>query len=259
VVRWWSRSLWAAHLLALLAVGAAAGLGIWQWNAWQQHRAAEAQDLTHATPVVLDKVLTHDAPFPGNAVGRPVEVSGTWLVDATVLVDDRTDDRGRHGLWVVTPLTNGTASAPAIPVVRGWVPRGTAPSAVPPPPSATAEVTGWLQPPEDSGAPDADPHDAVLPELQIASIAQHVDQDLYGGFVIDEHPDSGLEAATLSQLPSVGASTGLRNFLYAFEWWFFGAFAAWMWWKHVREATSEGPTEDAEEESATEHPVASGS
>ncbi|WP_460786888.1 SURF1 family protein [Nocardioides maradonensis] len=259
MVRWWSPRLWGAHLLVVLAVTAAGGLGYWQYDVWHQHRVAEQRDLTNAIPVPIDQVLGHDAPFPGDGVGQPVDVRGTWLTSATMLVQDRRDDRGRAGLWVVTPLTNGGPGAPAVPVVRGWVPAGTRPSAVPAPPAKTAEVTGWLQPPESSDTPDANPHDAVLPQLQISSIAQRVRQDLYGGYVIAKHPDAGLEAATLSQLPSVGASTALRNLLYAFEWWFFAGFAIFMWFKHVRETTAERVPEDADDEAATDDHVASGS
>jgi cytochrome oxidase assembly protein ShyY1 len=259
VVKWWSPTLWGVHLAMILAVAASGGLGYWQYDVWHTHRVAEQRDLTIAPPVPIDQIIGHDSPFPGGGVGQPVDVKGTWLTSATMLVQDRRDDRGRDGLWVVTPLTDGGPNAPAVPVVRGWVPAGTRPSVVPPPPAATAEVTGWLQPPEDDGSPDNNPRDAILPEMQISSIAQRVHQDLYGAYVISKHPDSGLEAATLSQLPSVGASTSLRNFLYAFEWWFFGGFAIFIWFKHVRETTAEPAPQDAEDEAATEDPVPSGS
>ena len=46
--------LWAGHLLALVLVAAAAVLGFWQLDAWQERRAAEARDLTRADPVPLE-------------------------------------------------------------------------------------------------------------------------------------------------------------------------------------------------------------
>jgi cytochrome oxidase assembly protein ShyY1 len=243
----------------ILAVAASGALGYWQYDVWHQDRVSQQRDLTDAPPVPIDQVMTHDAPFPGDGVGQPVDVRGTWLTGATVLVQDRRDDRGRRGLWVVTPLTSGAPSAPAVAVVRGWVPAGTRPSAVPAPPEATAEVTGWLQPADSDDTADDRPGDAVLPDLQISAIAQRVRQDLYDGYVISKHPDSGLEAATLSQLPTASVSTGLRNLLYAFEWWFFGCFAIFIWAKHVRETTAEPGPEDAEAQGATEDHVASGS
>ena len=34
---------WGVHLLALVCVGAAVLLGAWQYDAWQERRAAEAR------------------------------------------------------------------------------------------------------------------------------------------------------------------------------------------------------------------------
>ena len=85
----------------------------------------------------------------------------------------------------------------------------------------------------------------------IADVIQHVDQDLYGGYVVATQPGDGLEAADLEQLPEVGATTGLRNFLYAVEWWIFGLFAAFIWWRWVREVTEPvAATETAAETAA---------
>jgi surfeit locus 1 family protein len=226
---------WGAHLLALVLVGIAVALGLWQYSAWQAHRDAEATDLTHATPEPLTEVIGPDDPFPGTRVGQPVTVQGTWIPDGTVYVSGREQD-GQDGYWVVTPLTAGGPDDAALPVVRGWV---SDPDAAPAPPTGTAELVAWLQPPEGTGETDADPGDDVLPQLRIADVIQHVDQDLYGAYGVAEQPEPGLQAATLEQLPDAGTFTGIRNLLYAIEWWFFGAFAAFIWWRWVTEKTAE--------------------
>ncbi len=175
-----------------------------------------------------------DDPFPGDRVGQPVDVIGTWLPEATVLISDR-DDEGRPGLWVVTPLTSGDPDAPetaAIAVVRGWISEA---DAVPPAPTGAATVTGWLQPSEGSGVLDEDPGDDVYPQLRVADLVQRVDGDLYGAYVVAQDGVDGLEPADLAALPEVGRFTALRNLLYAIEWWFFGAFAAFIWWRFVRD------------------------
>ena len=115
---WWSPRLWGAHLVALVCVAAAVALGLWQYDAWQAHREAERVDLTNAEPESLTAVLGADQPFPTEHVGRPVELEGTWLPEGTVLVSGR-EESGEDGSWVVTPLTVGAPSDPAIPVVRG--------------------------------------------------------------------------------------------------------------------------------------------
>ena len=146
---------WGGHLLAVVLVGAAAGLGVWQYDAWQAHR--------------------------------------------------------------------------------------------------TAEVEAWLQPPEGTGQVDDDPSDDVLPQLRIADLVQHVDQDLYGAYGVAEDTEPGLEQASVEQLPDAGTFTGIRNLLYAVEWWFFGLFAAFIWWRWVTEtAAGEEPTGDGAEAPATD-------
>ncbi|UMG94175.1 SURF1 family protein [Nocardioides sp. TF02-7] len=254
MIAWWSPRLWGAHLLALVCVGIAVGMGAWQYDAWEARRAAERVDLTTAAPVPLTDVLGPDDPFPGNDVGRPVTAEGRWLPEGTVLVSGRERD-GREGSWVVTPMTVGGPEEPAVPVVRGWLP-GADPADAPPPPTGAADVAGWLQPGEGTGAADDDPTDDVLPQLRIADLVQRVDQDMYGAYVVLEEPEAGLGAATLDQLPPAGAFTAWRNFAYAIEWWLFAAFAAFIWWRYVRDATSR-PAADEAAEPAEPGPVGS--
>jgi cytochrome oxidase assembly protein ShyY1 len=242
---------WVLHLVALAAVGTAAWLGSWQYDAWQQRRADEAVDLTQAEPEpALSSVMGPDDPFPGDHVGRPVVLEGDWVPDGTVFVSGR-EQAGDEGYWVVTPLEVGPDSA-ALLVVRGWTSSVEEAAAAP---SGRAEFVGWLQPTEGSGASDDDPGDDVLPQLRIADALQHVDQDLYGAYAVvaDEvapgdwpvgeqatnDGTDGLAPASLDQLPEVGRFTAWRNLLYALEWWVFGAFAAFVWWRFVRDLRAE--------------------
>ncbi|MBD8868001.1 SURF1 family protein [Nocardioides donggukensis] len=236
---------WGFHLLALVLVGIAAGLGWWQADAWSQRREAEAADLTRVEPVPLADVLGPDDPFPGDRVGQPVVLEGTWLPEGTLFVSGRELD-GQDGYWVVTPLE--VPDGAAVLVVRGW----TAELAqAPPPPTGAAELVAWLQPGEGTGAVDDDPDDDVLPQLRVADALQRLDRDLYGAYAVvaDEvapgdwpsgddavnDGTAGLGPATLDQLPPVGRFTALRNLLYAVEWWVFGAFAAFIWWRWLRD------------------------
>lgn len=231
------------HVLALVAVAAAVALGLWQYDAWQTAREAQAVDLANEAPKPLQRVLAPDQPYPGDAVGQPVEFTGTWLPDETFYVAGR-EHGDRRGYWVVTPVaveaaTSGNAAAPAILVVRGW----SSDAGVVAGPTGTVDITGWLQPSEGSGAPDTDPHDDVFPELRVASVVQRVDRDLYGGYVIREVSTgstsgglAGLEPVTPASLPEPSTFTSIRNLLYAGEWWVFGGFAAFIWWRWCRDA-----------------------
>lgn len=224
---------WGGHLLALVLVSIAAGLGLWQYDAWQAHRAAEALDLTEADPMPLVEVMGNDDPFPGNRVGQPVSIAGTWVPGGTVYISGR-EHSDRDGFWMVTPLAVGDADAPAVPVVLGWLPDA---DAAPPAPTGTSELVAWLQPTEGTGEVDPDPHDDVIPQVRTADLIQHVDQDLYGAYAVAQEPVGPLEAVTPEQLPQVSATTGLKNFLYAIEWWVFALFAGFIWWRWVRDIT----------------------
>lgn len=216
--------------MMVAALAAAIGLGVWQYHAWEAGRAAEARDLSKAQPLPLAKVMGGDDTFPGEYLGQPVSFAGDWLPEGTLYVADR-DLGGRRGYWVMTPVLVGDS---AMPVVRGWSAQPEAPA-----PSGPVEVEGWLQASEGSGAPDDDPEDEVIPEMRIASVVQHVDADLYSGYVVSKAPeagaDSGLEPVTPESVPKVSAVTHLRNLLYAIQWWIFGGFAIYIWYRWCRD------------------------
>lgn len=216
--------------LALVLVAIAGALGWWQLQAWQARREAEARDLTQLTPVPLTDVMGPDDPFPGTDLGRPVTLDGEWLPQGAFYVSGR-EHEGRDGLWLVVPLAVGTSTEPAIPVVLGWTEDEDTALV----PTGAGSVTGWLQPPEGNGSIDDDPGDDVVPQLRTADAIQRVDNDLYSAYAVATSPPAGLAPATLDSLPEVGRFTALRNLLYALEWWFFGAFAAFIWWRWVRD------------------------
>ena len=230
------------HVLAVAAVVAAYLLGQWQLDAWKEHRADTGNRLAHEAPRPLDSVLGPDDAFPKDDVGRPVELQGQWLPDRSVYVDGRLHD-GRTGFWLVTPIAvcsaGGRAGAPcdtasAVPVVVGWTPKASGTT----PPRGRDDVIGWLQPPEQGDVVDADPQDDVLPQLRVADLLDRVDHDLYSGYVILDRPAdarAGLVAVTPDSLPKAPASTALRNLLYGIQWWIFGAFAAFIWWRWCRD------------------------
>ena len=139
-----------------------------------------------------------------------------------------------------------TATGSAIPVVRGWA---TAPSG-----AGRADGPGrrWSasSSPRRTAAPtDTARTDDVLPELSMTDLLPRAPYDLYGGYVVatdracppgavDGAPVTGmtgLDAGGPQHLPGADASSGLRNLLYAFQWWVFGAFAIFMWWRWLQE------------------------
>lgn len=234
------------HVLAILATSVAVGLGVWQYDAWQERRAAEAEDLADVPAVPLTRVMGADDPFPGNAVGRPVTLEGSWVPGSTFYVADR-QLAGETGYWAVTPLAvcpggcPADAASPALLVVRGWT---TDPAEAPRAPEGTVALEGWLQPPEGGSVTDAEPNDDVLPQLRIADAIQRVDQDLYGAYLVAREPvpsdragesATPLRTVTPESLPEPETFTALRNLLYALEWWVFALFALVVWVRWCRD------------------------
>ena len=245
----------AVHAIAIVAIGAAVSLGLWQYDAWQARRAADAVDLGTLTPITLAEAMGPDDPFPGDKVGQPVVVVGTWLPDDTFVVDGRQLD-GVDGSWVVTPVVIGDpATGSALPIVRGWI-ANPDPSldSLPPAPTGRTELVAWLQPGEGTGEPDPDPSDDILPQLRLADVLARLDRDVYGGYgIVADRTGPGdwpvgaaavnagtadLQQASPDQLPPAPRFTALRNLLYALEWWFFGGFALFVWWRYVRDELS---------------------
>jgi surfeit locus 1 family protein len=231
------------HALAIVATVAAVLLGLWQYGVWQTGRQDQTASRVQARPVPLATVMSSDEAFPAAAVGKPVDLSGRWLPASTLYVADRVL-HGRSGVWAVTPVAlcpaddaARCATAPAMLVVRGWA---ASVRAAPQAPTGPVRVTGWLQPGEGSGDTDPDPTDDVIPQLRVADAIQHVRQDLYGGYVIAERvsPADGVDRltpVTPAALPKASAFTSVRNLLYAFEWWFFGGFAVYVWGRWCRD------------------------
>jgi surfeit locus 1 family protein len=237
---------WLGHLAMVLCVAIAVGLGLWQLDAWRQHRAAAERDLVNEPAKPLDRVMSGDGAFPGDAVGQPVTFSGHWI-DGNLYVADRELD-GRRGYWVLTALAVDESGS-AMPVVRGWVPRPDAPT-----PTGQATVTGWLQASDGSDDVDDDPHDDVLPSVRVGSVVEHVDADLYSGYVVAKKISGGQQVPYVrpQAIPDVSGTTALRNFLYALEWWVFGGFAVFIWVRWCRDQLEE---RDVTEVSAPDAPA----
>lgn len=259
----WSPRLWGAHLLLVVVLAATVLLGYWQWHVSRDHRAQQVAQLAHEQPKPLGDVMGNNDPFPGDELGRPVTISGTWVGGATLYVS-----QPDGGYWVISPIAvGGDASAPAMYVVRGWSPTTTSTD-----PSGPVTVVGWLEPDvSDMSLTDTDPGDDVLPQLQLSLAMPHVRQDLYsgyavvadaqGGWGVATHNDAtaGLRTVPEPAAPKADPTTGLRNLLYAFEWWLFGCFAIYIWWRYVRDVTRPKDDEGTAEREAERDAVPSGS
>lgn len=212
-------------LLALAVILAFVLLGVWQWQRTQDVLAAERAAL--AAPVAVSEVAVPGQDLDATSLGREVTVTGTYEADRQLLVVNRELD-GKVGVWVLTPirLPDGTL----VPVVRGWLPSGTAPGSAPP--SGTVTVSGVLQPDEQFYAAAKSPGPGLLVTVTGEAIAAAWGDRVAPGFVVLESQAPPSAPAPLPVRPAVRAGDvpfPLQNFFYAFQWWFFALFAVAMW------------------------------
>lgn len=226
-------------------------LGRWQLDVAQERGVIEATQEAAAKPSTpLLEVIRPDGSFPEGGLDRKVSFAGTYDGSKQILVSGRKLG-DRQGFWVVTPLTvegsQGRSGQPALmPVLRGFVADA---RQAPAPPAGRVEVHGTLaqsEPPPNQFR--------ALPQGQVQTI--NVPQllnrwgaDMFNAFVFaDAGPGSGAlatapgeggdGAADLRAVapPAAGvAELNWRNFGYALQWFFFGGFALYMWWRMVRE------------------------
>lgn len=238
--------------LALLAVAACVWLGLWQLGVARDEGLKDAVVAAGTTArAPLPEVLAAHAPFPAELSNRPVSVTGRYDAQRSfVVVDRRLGDRS--GAWVVSPLDT---PAGTVAVLRGFLPG--APARAPVPPPGVVTVEGTLGPGE---SPRTGP-DLGTDRRRSIDLAELVNQwpgELYNAVVFA----SGERVADVAAGP-VDPATGLlrvppptldaplnfKNAAYAVQWWVFGVFAIWMWWKMFRTEQQElGPVPARKEE-----------
>lgn len=217
-------------------------LGLWQLNvAIDKGRAEQISAAPTRAVADLAAVLTPLGPFPVDGTGRRITATGRYDASAQVLVTPRRL-RGQLGYWVVTPLVVRSTGA-RIAVVRGFV---TDPKQAVVP-NATIEVTvsGTLASGESPTGDGAGPA-PTLPEgqmtfLDLSALVNAWPGTLYNAFVFAtaEQPDLTSAASPAVQRvpppPLVGGGLSWLNAGYALQWWVFALFAAYMWWRMVRD------------------------
>ncbi|GAA1850967.1 SURF1 family protein [Myceligenerans crystallogenes] len=249
----------ALLLVFLLAAGGCGWLGKWQLDrAFERAELAaeqEAREAAAAGPAGLGEVLAPQEPFPGELVGRQVEVTGTFEAGQQVLVEGRAGPGGDVGYLVLAPLRvsdDGTAGeswaalsgVPVLAVVRGWVAE---PHDADAPPPGAVTLTGWLQAGESVGAAgvaggSAGGETGAWPrvgDIALGALVQEWGGPIYSGYVVDS-----ASGAPLEQLPRPmiegGTGVNLQNAFYALQWWVFGGFAVALWIRLVRDEMSGG-------------------
>ncbi|MGO3153530.1 MAG: SURF1 family cytochrome oxidase biogenesis protein [Galactobacter sp.] len=217
--RFLASTRWVGWLMMVVVFAAVCGLlSWWQWD----RRAEVAADNANVSAnwdsdaVSLDTARAWLKDLPHEREYTPVELTGRYLADETVLVRQRTVSSSL-GMEVLVPFEakDGTV----VLIDRGWLPNGDAtdqrPNDVPAPPSGTVTVTARLV----TGEPDIG-RDA--PKGQIASIhLPHVGQLTgtnvqQGAYALLAQEDPAPEAAP-KRLPKPEGDEGM-HWSYALQW-----------------------------------------
>ncbi len=144
---------------------------------------------------------------------------------------------------MVAPL-RVQATGATLAVVRGFTP---GPRRRPGPARGVVTLTGALAPGESPAEQPGQAAGASLPvrgALDLAEVVNEWPGDLYNAFAfaVSERsggpagPQTAADGLTRGPPPAIG-ETGLswRNAAYALQWWIFAAFAAYMWFRMVRD------------------------
>jgi surfeit locus 1 family protein len=229
--RWLTLRALGSGVLALALMAGMGALGLWQLGAYDKHQTESAKSRLAQPPIALDRVLGRDAAFPAAGVGRPVIVRGRYDPADQFYVRDVPGAQSRYA--VVTPMTTATGSM--ILIVRGSSAQLAAPA-----PGGVVTASGVLQPSQPFASPLSQAR--VTDGIRVASVLNAMPRDLYAGYVVltSSSPPETLPPVR-PPLPGSSRWAGIRNLLYAIQWWVFAAFVAFMWWRIVRDDDSPDP------------------
>jgi surfeit locus 1 family protein len=207
--------------LALVVMAVMIAMGRWQYGVYDDHQRADAMAVMRRAAVPLDAALGPDQAFPSASVGIPVVVSGRYDRSDQLYVRHLAGSKDKYA--VVTPLLTGSGSA--VLVVRGSASATRAPAAPGP-----VRVVGILEPSQSQ--PSSIDSRRVTDGLWLPGLVSRVRPDLYSGYVVLTRSDPAEPLARVEPpLPHPSRWAGLRNLLYAVQWWIFAAFVGFMWWR----------------------------
>lgn len=225
-------------LLAALAVAAlTARLG---W--WQLDRAAQKEQLQHsldsrvALPELASDELPHTAAEVGALQHRRARLTGRWLAEASVYLDNRPMN-GRTGFYLVTPLLLDDATA--VLVQRGWTPRDAQDrTRLAPPPQTPAGVVvqGRIAPALSRLYEfDAAASGPIRQNLSLDAFAREMKLRLRPWVLIEDAGPAAPNDGLLRQWPAPNAGVH-KHYGYAFQWFSLSALTIvlYAWFQFIR-------------------------
>ena len=231
---WLSPGLLGLHVLGVVAVVFCVVMGLWQMGVYDSRQHDEQADKREVPRVALTDLWTPDTPFTRVLNHRPVTVDGSFApADDQIWVTPKEQD-GREGAWLVAPLQ--VDGGDTLLVVRGW---SATTDTFPAVPAGRVSIDAVLEPGEkaEAAAGAFDPSERTIGALRLPTLINELPYDLYSGFAVSTDASSagGLDLVPPPMPGDVSWTVGLKNLAYALQWWVFGLFAAFMWWRMCTE------------------------
>ncbi len=247
---------WLGYLALTVAFATACALlGMWQWSRNQERQAAiELVEQNYdARPVPLTEALDSLGAFDAGQEWTPVQLTGTYVTEAQMLVRNRPFG-GRPGFEVLVPLE--LADGTVFVIDRGWLPTGStqdAPDTVPAPPRGEVTVVARLKPGEPA-IPGRSAPEGQIATIQLDRIDELVEAPVYTGaygLLASEQP-----APESAPIPAPRPEPDLGPHLsYTFQWFIFGvlAFVGLVWAVRQERRHRADPDARARDEQARRH------
>lgn len=215
--------IWA---LGLFVTAVMLGLGLWQMQSFRD-QGRDALIARMNEPAVELLTVAPAGQEPGDAYGRTVRTTGTYLAGQQLLVPDERNP-GRFRVLTALQLPDGSV----VGVVRG-VALSTEP---PPPPTGSVVQSGVFLPSEED--PTRDLPEGQLGTIRLPRLAQLWPQQLVPGFINLDSAGAAAQGMPAAEVTMPSNAGHARNQGYALQWWIFAAAAAAATIKLSRDAAT---------------------
>lgn len=236
---------WVIALATGITMAVTASLGVWQLSRGAEKQALE--DLIEARGALSpwDNQALFQAQDLSEGLHRTVHLSGEWVPEASVFLDNRPMN-GRSGFFLVTPLRLQGGDDRVILVQRGWVPRDFIDrTRVPtvPTPSGGVVVQGRLAPPPSQLFELGESEPGVIRQnIDLSAFAVETGLKVLPLSVLQTGPS---EPALLRDWPRFAAGVA-KHHGYAFQWFAMctATAALYLWFQFIsprRKRRPDGP------------------